>query len=70
MKAEKWQFEYENLYDKYDALQKEKEVSWRTLSGKRRFSRKEGRLSASAVRLSEHPVRAEALTVRGPRRTQ
>uniref|UniRef100_A0A665TXP8 Hook microtubule-tethering protein 2 n=1 Tax=Echeneis naucrates TaxID=173247 RepID=A0A665TXP8_ECHNA len=25
MKAEKWQFEYKNLYDKYDALQKEKE---------------------------------------------
>ncbi|KAM8844923.1 protein Hook homolog 2 isoform 2-T2 [Spinachia spinachia] len=25
VKAEKWQFEYENLYDKYDALQKEKE---------------------------------------------
>lgn len=28
MKAEKWQFEYKNLYDKYDALLKEKEVSW------------------------------------------
>lgn len=27
MKAEKWQFEYKNLYDKYDALLKEKEVS-------------------------------------------
>lgn len=26
-KAEKWQFEYKNLHDKYDALQKEKEVS-------------------------------------------
>uniref|UniRef100_A0A3B3YVM7 Calponin-homology (CH) domain-containing protein n=1 Tax=Poecilia mexicana TaxID=48701 RepID=A0A3B3YVM7_9TELE len=25
MKAEKWQFEYKNLYDKYDALLKEKE---------------------------------------------
>ncbi|XP_041813038.1 protein Hook homolog 2-like isoform X2 [Chelmon rostratus] len=25
MKAEKWQFEYKNLHDKYDALQKEKE---------------------------------------------
>lgn len=28
MKAEKWQFEYKNLHDKYDALLKEKEVSW------------------------------------------
>lgn len=27
MKAEKWQFEYKNLNDKYDALLKEKEVS-------------------------------------------
>uniref|UniRef100_A0A671YFL0 Hook microtubule tethering protein 2 n=1 Tax=Sparus aurata TaxID=8175 RepID=A0A671YFL0_SPAAU len=27
MKAEKWQFEYKNLHDKYDALLKEKEVS-------------------------------------------
>uniref|UniRef100_A0A7N8YE19 Hook microtubule tethering protein 2 n=1 Tax=Mastacembelus armatus TaxID=205130 RepID=A0A7N8YE19_9TELE len=27
MKAEKWQFEYKNLHDKYDALMKEKEVS-------------------------------------------
>lgn len=27
MKAEKWQFEYKNLLDKYDALLKEKEVS-------------------------------------------
>ncbi|KAM4531864.1 protein Hook homolog 2 isoform 2-T2 [Odontesthes bonariensis] len=25
LKAEKWQFEYKNLFDKYDALQKEKE---------------------------------------------
>uniref|UniRef100_A0A8C2ZN44 Hook microtubule tethering protein 2 n=1 Tax=Cyclopterus lumpus TaxID=8103 RepID=A0A8C2ZN44_CYCLU len=33
MKAEKWQFEYKNLHDKYDAVQKEKEVSWRTLLG-------------------------------------
>lgn len=33
MKAEKWQFEYKNLHDKYDALLKEKEVSWRTLWG-------------------------------------
>lgn len=30
MKAEKWQFEYNNLRDKYEALQKEKEVSWWT----------------------------------------
>lgn len=29
MKAEKWQFEYKNLHDKYDALLKEKEVSRR-----------------------------------------
>lgn len=28
MKAEKWQFEYKNLHDKYVALRKEKEVSW------------------------------------------
>lgn len=28
MKAEKWQFEYKNLHDKYDALLKDKEVSW------------------------------------------
>lgn len=28
MKAEKWQFEYRNLHDKYDALLKEKEVSY------------------------------------------
>lgn len=28
MKAEKWEFEYKNLHDKYDALLKEKEVSW------------------------------------------
>lgn len=28
MKAEKWQFEYNNLRDKYEALEKEKEVSW------------------------------------------
>lgn len=28
MKAEKWQFEYNNLHDKYEALLKEKEVSW------------------------------------------
>ena len=27
MKAEKWQFEYKNLHDKYDAQLKEKEVS-------------------------------------------
>lgn len=27
MKAEKWQFEYNNLHDKYEALMKEKEVS-------------------------------------------
>lgn len=27
MKAEKWQFEFKNLHDKYDALLKEKEVS-------------------------------------------
>lgn len=27
MKADKWQFEYKNLHDKYDALLKEKEVS-------------------------------------------
>ena len=26
MKAEKWQFEYKNLHDKYEALVKEKEV--------------------------------------------
>lgn len=26
LKAEKWQFEYKNLQDKYDALLKEKEV--------------------------------------------
>uniref|UniRef100_A0A7N8YNB2 Hook microtubule tethering protein 2 n=1 Tax=Mastacembelus armatus TaxID=205130 RepID=A0A7N8YNB2_9TELE len=32
MKAEKWQFEYKNLHDKYDALMKEKEVSLRTLA--------------------------------------
>lgn len=31
MKAEKWQFEYKNLHDKYDALLKEKEVSWREI---------------------------------------
>ena len=31
LKAEKWQFEYKNLFDKYDALQKEKEVSYCTL---------------------------------------
>uniref|UniRef100_A0A8D3CMU0 Calponin-homology (CH) domain-containing protein n=1 Tax=Scophthalmus maximus TaxID=52904 RepID=A0A8D3CMU0_SCOMX len=31
MKAEKWQFEYKNLHDKYDALLKEKEVTWSTL---------------------------------------
>jgi len=27
MKAEKWQFEYRNLHDKYEALVKEKEVN-------------------------------------------
>lgn len=32
MKAEKWQFEYKNLHDKYDALLKEKEVSQRAFS--------------------------------------
>lgn len=26
VKAEKWQFEYNNLHDKYDSLSKEKEV--------------------------------------------
>jgi len=34
MKAEKWQFEYKNLHDKFDAMQKEKEVSWRNIVGK------------------------------------
>lgn len=28
MKAERWQFEYKNLHDKYEALLKEKEVSY------------------------------------------
>ena len=27
MKAERWQFEYKNLHDKYEALVKEKEVN-------------------------------------------
>uniref|UniRef100_A0A8C6KBJ7 Hook microtubule tethering protein 2 n=1 Tax=Nothobranchius furzeri TaxID=105023 RepID=A0A8C6KBJ7_NOTFU len=31
MKAEKWQFEYKNLHDKYEALLKDKEVSGRPL---------------------------------------
>lgn len=31
MKAEKWQFEYKNLHDKYDAQLKEKEVSRREI---------------------------------------
>uniref|UniRef100_A0A672GWP1 Calponin-homology (CH) domain-containing protein n=1 Tax=Salarias fasciatus TaxID=181472 RepID=A0A672GWP1_SALFA len=34
MKAEKWQFEYKNLHDKYDALLKEKEVSRGTPSAR------------------------------------
>uniref|UniRef100_A0A4W5PWW4 Hook microtubule tethering protein 2 n=1 Tax=Hucho hucho TaxID=62062 RepID=A0A4W5PWW4_9TELE len=32
LKAEKWQFEYKNLQDKYDALLKEKEVRGRQIS--------------------------------------
>uniref|UniRef100_A0A8C5E640 Calponin-homology (CH) domain-containing protein n=1 Tax=Gouania willdenowi TaxID=441366 RepID=A0A8C5E640_GOUWI len=32
MKAEKWQFEYKNLHDKFDALLKEKEVSLAAMS--------------------------------------
>lgn len=38
MKAEKWQFEYKNLHDKYDALLKEKEVSQRSVEGCRNES--------------------------------
>uniref|UniRef100_A0A7N6FH88 Hook microtubule-tethering protein 2 n=1 Tax=Anabas testudineus TaxID=64144 RepID=A0A7N6FH88_ANATE len=70
MKAEKWQFEYKNLHDKYDALLKEKERliserdTLRETNDELRCAQVQQRCLSGAGKLLLHPVKRLETVVR------